>query len=180
MSKIGKLPITVPKGVKIDLDGTQVTVTGPRGTLMQTIPEKINVAVEDDQVVVRRTSDSRLQRSYHGLTRALIQNMVTGVTEGYRQTLQMVGVGYRAEAKGKLLELNVGYSHPVLVRPPDGVSFEVLPKENRIIISGIDKQLVGMTAAKVRSFRPPEPYKGKGIRYIDEIVRRKAGKAAGK
>jgi large subunit ribosomal protein L6 len=178
MSKIGKLPVKVPAGVKVALSDGQLTISGPKGSLTQKIHRDIIVKVEGNNIVVSRPSDHRLHRSLHGLTRALIQNMVTGVTKGYSVILEMIGVGYRAEIKGKLIELNLGYSHSILLRPPDGVAMQVLPKEGRIIVSGADKQLVGLTAAKIRSFKPPEPYKGKGIRYLNEVVRRKAGKAA--
>ncbi|UCD93555.1 MAG: 50S ribosomal protein L6 [Candidatus Zixiibacteriota bacterium] len=180
MSKVGKLPVKIPKGIKVDIDETGISVAGPKGTLSQPLRSEINVRVEDDAVVVSRSSEQRFHRSLHGLTRALIQNMVTGVSEGFARELEMVGIGYRAEMKGKVLELNLGYSHPVVFRPPEGVAIEVLHRENKIVVTGIDKQLVGQTAAKIRSFRPPEPYKGKGIRYFGEVVRRKAGKAAGK
>lgn len=180
MSKVGKLPVAIPKGVKIDLKETRINITGPKGTLSQDIHKDMNVKVEDDTIVVTRPSDNKQHRSLHGLTRVLIQNMVTGVTEGYSKTLQLVGVGYRSEKQGKLLVLHLGFSHPILFRPPEGVEIDVNPKENTITISGIDKQMVGQSAATIRKFRPPEPYKGKGVRYIDEQVRRKAGKAVGK
>lgn len=180
MSKIGKLPVKIPEGVKIDLSDSAIAVSGPKGKLTQAIRKEINVNVEDDAVIVTRSSNQKFHKSLHGLTRALIQNMVTGVTEGFKIELQMVGIGYRAEMKGKVLELNVGYSHPVLLRPPEGISLEVLFKESKIIVTGADKQLVGQTAAAIRSVRPPEPFKGKGIKYVDEMIRRKAGKAAGK
>ncbi len=180
MSKIGKMPIPIPDGVKVDARDTEVTVTGPKGTLTQAKNKDIGIEIEDNQIIVTRPSDHRTHRSLHGLTRALIQNMVTGVTEGYTMTLEMVGIGYRAEAKGKVLELFLGYSHSIVFRPPEGVEFQVIPKESKIIVSGIDKQMVGQAAATIRGFRPPEPYKGKGIRYLGEQVRRKAGKAASK
>ena len=180
MSKIGKLPVKIPKGVTVQLNGSQIDVSGPNGKLNRILHDDMIVKVEEDSVVVTRPTDQKLHRSLHGLTRALIQNMVTGVSEGYKIELEMIGVGYRAEMKGKLLELNLGFSHPIILRAPDDVKLEVLPKENKIIVTGPDKQLVGQTAAQIRSFRPPEPYKGKGVRYIGEMVRRKAGKAAGK
>jgi len=180
MSKVGKLPVKIPSGVKVDLADDKIGVTGPKGSLSMPIRNEISVQVEDDSIVVNRSTDLKPHRSLHGLTRALIQNMITGVTEGYKIELEMVGVGYNAQVKGKVLELALGFSHPIVVRPPDGVSTEVIPKENKIIITGIDKQLVGQTAAKIRSFRPPEPYKGKGVKYVGEQIRRKAGKAAGK
>lgn len=179
MSKIGKLPVQIPKGVNVDIADGTIKVKGPKGELAYDIHKKIEAVVEDGKIVVKRGSDDGLSRSLHGLTRALIQNLVTGVSEGYSKTLEMVGVGYRAEMQGKLLVLNVGFSHPVLFRPPEGITFEVIPKENKIIVSGIDRQLVGAMAAEIRRIRPPEPYKGKGIKYIDEQIRRKAGKAAG-
>jgi len=178
MSKIGKLPVKIPSGVKVELKDSDINVTGPKGSLSRTLHKEINVAVENDSIVVTRPSDNRLHRSLHGLTRALIQNMVTGVTEGYTRTLIMVGIGYRAEMTGKLLTMYLGYSHPIVFRPPDGVNIEVRPKESKVIVTGIDKELVGSAAAQIRSFRPPEPYKGKGVKYEDEQIRRKAGKAA--
>jgi len=180
MSKVGKLPVAIPKGVKVDLKDSHINVTGPKGTLEQDLHKDMIVKVEDESVVVTRPTDNKQHRSLHGLTRVLIQNMVTGVTEGYSITLQLVGVGYRSEKQGKLLVLHLGFSHPILFRPPEGVGIDVNPKENTITISGLDKQMVGQSAATIRKFRPPEPYKGKGIRYIDEQVRRKAGKAVGK
>jgi len=180
MSKIGRLPIKIPAGVKVALKDSKIEVTGPKGTLSFGVHKNIQVKVDDGSIVISRESNGRLERSLHGLTRALVQNMVIGVTQGYEKTLEMVGVGYRAELTGKLLTLSLGYSHPILLRPPDGVSLRVEPKENRIYVSGISKQLVGMVAAKIRSVRPPEPYKGKGIKYGGEIIHRKAGKTAGK
>ncbi|MFH2037454.1 MAG: 50S ribosomal protein L6 [Candidatus Zixiibacteriota bacterium] len=180
MSKVGKLPIVIPKGVKVEMADSKIKVTGPKGELTQEIRSEIAVAIEEKQVVVTRSSDHRTHRSLHGLTRSLINNMVIGVSKGYTKTLEMIGVGYRAEAKGKVLELYLGFSHPIVVRPPDGVECSVIPKESKIIVTGINKQLVGQTAAEIRRFRPPEPYKGKGVRYIDEQVRRKAGKTAAK
>ena len=180
MSRIGKLPVAVPDGVDVTLDGLTVTVSGPKGELTQTMPEGVEIARDDDgSVVVTRVSDARAHRARHGLVRSLIANMVTGVSEGYTRALELVGVGYRAQAKGNDLELQVGYSHPVLVEAPEGISFEV-PQPTRVVVSGIDKVLVGQIAANIRKVRPPEPYKGKGIRYEDEHVRRKAGKAAGR
>jgi large subunit ribosomal protein L6 len=179
MSKIGKLPVQLPDKVKAELKDGTLTVNGPKGTLTLQVQEVISLDIQETQIVVTRPSDHRIHRSLHGLTRALIQNMVTGVSDGFKKTLEMVGVGYRAEIKGPIIEVHVGYSHPIIMCPPEGVSLNVIPKENKIIVDGIDKQLVGMTAAKIRSFRPPEPYKGKGIKYIEEVIRRKAGKAAG-
>nr|MBN2276335.1 50S ribosomal protein L6 [candidate division Zixibacteria bacterium] len=180
MSKVGKLPVKIPGGVKVSLADNKIDITGPKGTLSMPVRKEISVEVEDNNIVVSRSSDLKTHKSLHGLTRALIQNMVVGVTKGYKIELEMVGVGYNAQVKGKILELALGFSHPIVVRPPDGVATEVIPKENKIIITGIDKQLVGQTAAKIRSFRPPEPYKGKGVKYVGEKIRRKAGKAAGK
>lgn len=180
MSKIGKLPIKIPKGVTVRVTDSHVDASGPKGKLTQAIHKDITVKVDEGLIAVTRPTDLKPHRALHGLTRALIQNMVVGVSEGYRIELEMVGVGYRGEMKGKLLELSLGFSHPILVRPPDDVKVEVIPKENKIIITGPDKQLVGQTAALIRKFRPPEPYKGKGIKYVGEKIRRKAGKAAGK
>jgi large subunit ribosomal protein L6 len=181
MSRIGKLPVGVPDGVDVSIDGLTVTVTGPKGTLTRTMPEGIALSRtdEDGAVVVTRNGDSRDERARHGLVRTLIANMVTGVTEGYSRSLELVGVGYRAAAKGSDVELQVGYSHPVAVAAPEGILLEV-PQPTRIVVSGIDKVLVGQVAANIRKVRPPEPYKGKGIKYEGEVIRRKAGKAAGR
>lgn len=179
MSRVGRLPVPIPAKTKVEIAGQTVTVTGPKGSLSREIHPDMSASVEGSEVVVNRPSDQKKHRALHGLTRALINNMVVGCTEGYTRELQIVGVGYRAETKDKALVLYLGYSHPIAFIPPDGVSINVLPKENKIIVEGIDKELVGMTAAKVRSFRKPEPYKGKGIRYADEHVRHKAGKTAG-
>lgn len=178
MSKIGKKPIIVPSGVKVDIKGGHVTITGPKGNLSRQVHADMNVALENDLIVVTRPSDNKQHRSLHGLTRALLQNMVIGVTEGYKITLEINGIGYRAEMKGKILELHLGFSHPILFRPAEGVTLEVIPKINKIIVSGINKELVGSAAAEIRLLRPPEPYKGKGIKYDFETIRRKAGKAA--
>lgn len=176
MSRIGKLPVGVPAGVTITVaDGNVVTVKGPKGELTQKISEKLSIKQEDGQLLVERPSDAKEYRALHGLSRTLINNMVVGVTDGYSKSLDVVGVGYRAQMQGKKLVLSVGYSHPVEFDEIPGITFEV-PNANNIIISGIDKQLVGQVAANVRIVRPPEPYKGKGIRYSDEHVRRKAGK----
>jgi large subunit ribosomal protein L6 len=179
MSRVGKLPVPIPDKTKVDIQGQTVTVTGPKGNLSCHIHQDISAAVENNTVVVSRPSDNKKHRALHGLTRALINNLVLGVTEGYKRELQIVGVGYRAEMKGNRLVAWLGYSHPIVMEPPEGVTIEVLPKENKIIVDGIDKQLVGQVAAKIRSFRKPEPYKGKGIRYAEEKVRTKAGKTAG-
>jgi large subunit ribosomal protein L6 len=179
MSRVGKLPVPIPDKTKVDIQGQTVTVTGPKGNLSCHIHQDISATVENNTVVVSRPGDNKKHRALHGLTRALINNMVLGVTEGYKRELKIVGVGYRAEMKGNNLVTWLGYSHPIVMEPPEGVTIEVLPKENKIIVDGIDKQLVGQVAAKIRSFRKPEPYKGKGIRYAEEKVRTKAGKTAG-
>ena len=176
MSRIGKSPIELPSGVDVKVAGNDVTVKGPKGSLVQDIQPSISVEVNDGTVNVSRDSDERQVRALHGLTRSLINNMVIGVTDGYSKELTAVGVGYRAALKGSRLELQVGFSHPVNIEAPDGISFDV-PEPTKIIVSGIDKQKVGQVAANIRAVRPPEPYKGKGIRYVDEHVRRKAGKA---
>jgi large subunit ribosomal protein L6 len=179
MSRIGKYPVPVPDGVTVEIDGRHVRVSGPKGDLERTVPEGVAVAVQDGEVVVTPRSGSRESRSQHGLVRSLVANMVEGVTKGYTKTLELVGVGYRAAARGSDIELQVGFSHPVLVRAPEGIELQV-PAPNRIVVNGIDKVLVGQTAADIRKIREPEPYKGKGIRYEGEHVRRKAGKAAGR
>ena len=176
MSRIGNNPIPVPDAVDVKIDGTRITVKGPKGTLERVVDSRISVDQEGDTLVLRRANDDGDTRARHGLTRALLNNMVVGVSEGYRKDLQMVGVGYRANLQGSRLELQVGFSHPVVIEAPAGIDFEV-PEPTRIGISGIDKELVGQVAANIRKVRPPEPYKGKGIRYVDERVRRKAGKA---
>ena len=176
MSRIGKLPIAIPAGVKISLNGNNISVTGPKGTLTQDFHERISVAVEAEQIVVTRPSDEKQDRALHGLVRALINNMVVGVTDGFKRDLEINGVGYRAEISGKILTLSLGFSHPVVYELPEGISVEV-EKQTKLSVSGIDKQLVGSAAAKIRSFREPEPYKGKGIKYADERILRKAGKA---
>lgn len=179
MSRIGKLPVTIPDKTKIEIKGAHVTVTGPKGSLSMDVHPDINVVVDEKEMVVKRKSEQKKSRALHGLTRALLNNMVTGVNQGYKKELKIIGVGFRAEVRGKIMVMNLGYSHPIIFRPPDGVHLSVEPKENRIEVSGIDKQLVGQVAAKIRSFRVPEPYKGKGIRYSDEYVPHKAGKTAG-
>jgi len=178
MSRIGKEPVAIPDGVDVNLDGRTLTVKGPRGTLTQDIHPEISVAVEDVRVVVTRPDDEREHRALHGLFRSLIANMVTGVTQGYRRELEIVGVGYRAQARGRGLTLQLGFSHPVEVEAPEGITFEVA-SPTRIAVAGNDKHLVGQVAANIRKIRKPEPYKGKGIRYAGEQIRRKAGKAAG-
>src|SRR5919198_865235 len=177
MSRIGKQPIEIPSGVKVDVDGPRVSVEGPRGKLEQTFHRDIRIVLEDGVVRVERPSEEGFHRSLHGLTRTLIANMVQGVTNGFEKRLEIVGVGYRAALRGQDLELSVGYSHPVTFDRPDGIEFEV-PAPNRIVVRGIDKQVVGEVAANIRKIRKPEPYKGKGIRYEGEYVRKKAGKAA--
>ena len=179
MSRIGKLPVQVPGGVKAELNGLRLKVTGPKGTLERTFHPDVTVALEDGHLTVTRPSNDPAHRALHGLTRALIQNMIIGVTTGYSKKLQIVGVGYRAAMQGKTLQLSVGYSHPVLVEPPAGISFSVEGTQT-IKVEGIDKALVGQVAADVRRWREPEPYKGKGIKYENEYIRRKEGKAGGK
>jgi large subunit ribosomal protein L6 len=175
MSRIGRLPVTIPSGVNVDVKGQDVTVTGPKGTLALTVAEPIAVAQEDSVIRVTRPNDDGPVRALHGLSRTLIANMVTGVTEGYRKTLEIVGVGYRVQAKGNDLEFSLGYSHPITVTPPDGITFRV-EAPTRFVVEGIDKQLVGEVSAKIRKLRKPDPYKGKGVRYQGEVIRRKAGK----
>jgi len=176
MSRIGRLPISVPSGVEITLDGPQVTVKGPKGTLSHTVVEPITVEREGESLVVSRPDDQRDSRARHGLTRSLVANMVTGVTTGYSKTLEIVGVGYRVQARGSDLEFALGYSHPVPVKAPEGIRFEV-QAPTRFVVHGIDKQLVGEVAAKIRRLRKPDPYKGKGVRYQGEVIRRKVGKS---
>ncbi|EQB86035.1 large subunit ribosomal protein L6 [Clostridium punense] len=176
MSRIGRLPIAIPSGVTVTVTPDNVvTVKGPKGELTKAMAKDINIAIEDNSVVVTRPSDVKEHRALHGLTRALINNMVIGVTNGYARTLQLVGVGYRAALKGKNLTLNLGFSHPVEVESVEGITFET-PDANTIIVKGINKELVGAVAADIRSWRKPEPYKGKGIKYSDEVIRRKEGK----
>ena len=178
MSRIGKKPVEIPAGVSIVKEGNSLTIKGPKGELKNSFNSSLSIEVKSNEVIVTRPDDTKEHRSLHGLTRALIQNMVTGVKSSYSKTLDIIGVGYRAELKGKNLLLNIGYSHPIYFIPPDGVTLET-PTQTQIIISGIDKQLVGQVAAKIRSIRKPEPYKGKGIKYSDEQIQRKAGKTAG-
>ena len=180
MSRIGKAPIPVPGDVKVNIDGQSVTVTGPKGTLSRTLPGRISVRAEDATLVVERPDDERESRSLHGLSRTLVNNMVVGVTTGFTRELEIIGVGYRAEAVAPTtLRLALGFSHPVVLEAPAGVTFEV-PVQTRVIVKGIDKELVGQVAANVRSIRKPEPYKGKGVRYLGEKVLRKAGKTGKK
>jgi large subunit ribosomal protein L6 len=176
MSRIGKLPIPVPSGVEVTISGREVTVKGPKGTLSHSVVEPISISRSDDELLVARPDDERDSKARHGLTRTLVANMVTGVTQGYSKTLEIVGTGYRVQARGSNLEFALGFSHPVTVIPPDGISFAV-EAPTRFVVSGIDKQQVGETAANIRKIRKPEPYKGKGVRYQGEVVRRKAGKA---
>lgn len=177
MSRIGRAPITVPDGVEVVYDDALVTVKGPKGELSQRVPREMLVEQKDGVITVSRPTESGRHRSLHGLTRTLIANMVDGVTAGFEKRLEIVGVGYRAALKGSALELVVGYSHPVVVEPPDGITFET-PQATAVLVKGIDKQAVGEVAAKIRALRPPEPYKGKGIRYAGEYVQRKVGKRA--
>lgn len=176
MSRIGKMPVVIPAGVKINLEGNHLTVEGPKGKLENDFNSEIGIDVQADQVIITRSSDDKKYRALHGLTRALINNMVVGVTTGFKKDLELVGVGYRAAKQGNNLVLTVGYSHPVEMEPLDGITIDV-PTPNRITISGIDKEKVGAFAANVRAVRPPEPYKGKGIKYEGEYIKRKAGKA---
>ena len=178
MSRIGKLPVSVPAGVEVSINGNEVSVKGPKGELTQTFHKELTIEkAEDGSIVVSRPNDERESRAMHGLTRTLIHNMIIGVSEGYSKTLELVGVGYRAAVKGNTLELNLGFSHPVIIEKPEGITFEC-PDQAKIVVSGIDKQQVGQVAADIRKWRKPEPYKGKGIRYQGEHVRRKEGKTA--
>lgn len=178
MSRIGKLPIELPKGVEVKLDGSHLTVKGGKGELELDVNAEMKVTVDDEQIVVERPSDQSRHKALHGLTRSLIANMVEGVSTGFRKTLEIQGVGYRADMKGNSLNLQLGYSHPIDFEPPEGISIQT-PDQTTIVIEGPDKQAVGQVAAVIRGYRPPEPYKGKGIRYQGEQVRRKAGKTAG-
>ena len=178
MSRIGKKPVVIPKGVDVSLSGNDIKVKGSKGELAISVHPEMAVKVEEGEIVVERPSDEKKHKALHGLSRSLIQNMFTGVSEGFAKTLEIIGVGYRAEMKGKTLNLALGYSHPVDFDVPEGVTIET-PNQTTIVISGADKQAVGQAAAVIRGFRPPEPYKGKGIRYQGEQVRRKAGKTAG-
>ena len=177
MSRIGRQPVAVPAGVDITLGDRLVTVKGPQGELSRSIPEPITVRQDDSAILVERPDDERMSRALHGLTRSLIQNMVTGVTTGFSKELEIVGVGYRAQLQGEGIQLALGFSHPVIVPAPPGIKFEV-PQPTRIVVRGIDKEQVGQVAANIRKIRKPEPYKGKGVRYAGERVQRKAGKAA--
>jgi large subunit ribosomal protein L6 len=177
VSRVGQMPITLPQGVSVNLDGQRVSVKGPKGELSREVRPEITVKIADGQLVVSRSSEERTHRAYHGLTRALLANMVQGVSEGFRKVMEIEGVGYRASMMEEALVLQVGYSHPVEITPPPGIAFSVEKGEKVLAVDGIDKELVGQVAAKIRSVRKPEPYKGKGIRYRGEHVRRKAGKA---
>lgn len=176
MSRVGKKPIPIPSGVEVEISGQTVAVKGPRGQLHRTVSDRVDLKLADGLLTLERRDESRESRALHGLFRALLANAVTGVAEGFSRELSIVGVGYRAALKGSDLEMQLGFSHPVTVTAPDGISFEV-PEPTRVIISGIDKEQVGQVAADIRKLRPPEPYKGKGVRYANEVVRRKAGKA---
>jgi large subunit ribosomal protein L6 len=176
MSRVGKAPIEIPSGVDVTVRGRDVSVKGPKGSLERTFSDRVRISVKDGVATVERFDDQRESRALHGLSRALLANMVAGVKDGFRKELSIVGVGYRANLQGTALELQVGFSHLVKIEAPKGISFEV-PNPTHVVVSGIDKELVGQVAADVRKVRPPEPYKGKGIRYVDEYVRRKAGKA---
>ena len=176
MSRIGKNPIAIPAGVDVVIDGQNVTVKGPKGTLSHVVAEPITAKIDDGQVVVERPNDERTSRSLHGLSRTLIANMIIGVTEGYKKDLEITGTGYRVVAKGKDLEFSLGFSHTVLVTAPEGIEFTV-ESQTKFTVAGIDKQLVGETAARIRKLKKPEPYKGKGIHYVGETIRRKVGKA---
>jgi large subunit ribosomal protein L6 len=177
LSRIGRAPIPIPDGVTVDISGQDVTVTGPRGELHHTVVEPIRIAQDDGALVVTRPTDRGPHRALHGLSRSLVANMVEGVSTGFERRLEIVGVGYRAQMRGPALEMAVGYSHPGTIDPPDGIAFEV-PAPTQVVVRGIDKQAVGEIAAQIRAVRPPEPYKGKGVRYAGEAVRRKVGKRA--
>lgn len=180
MSRIGKRPIPIPAGVTATIEGNTVTIKGPKGTLTRTLRPEVSVVLQDSVLRVERKGNDKTARSLHGLSRTLVSNMVEGVTNGYTKTLEIVGVGYRPALQGKKLVLSLGYSHPIEIEPPAGIEFVVEEKANRVQVKGIDKQLVGDVAADIRFKRPPEPYKGKGVKYQGEVIRRKAGKAGGK
>jgi large subunit ribosomal protein L6 len=177
VSRIGRMPIVLPKNVQVDIQGNAVHVKGPKGEMQSSFPDKISISLEEGVIHVTRSTDERTDRSLHGMTRALINNMVVGVSTGFERVLEVNGVGYRAEVQGSNLVLYVGYSHPVVMEPPTGISFEADMKTRQIKVRGYDKQMVGQMAADIRKVRPPEPYQGKGIKYIEEKLRRKAGKA---
>jgi large subunit ribosomal protein L6 len=177
VSRIGLMPVVIPNGVEIKIKGSHVQVKGPKGEMQHTFPASMEIKMDDGEVKVQRPSDEPNHRALHGMTRALINNMVVGVSSGFSKVLEINGVGYRAGLEGKNLVLNVGFSHPVVVEPPEGIEFEVEERTRQITVKGYDKQVVGHVAADIRKVRPPEPYKGKGIKYLDERIRRKAGKA---
>jgi large subunit ribosomal protein L6 len=177
VSRIGLMPVVVPDGVDVKIKGSHVQVKGPKGELQHTFPAAMDIKLDQGEVTVKRPTDEPTHRAFHGMTRALINNMVVGVSSGFSKELEVNGVGYRAGIEDKNLVLNVGFSHPVIVEPPEGIEFEVDERTRRIIVKGYDKQVVGHVAADIRKVRPPEPYKGKGIKYLDERIRRKAGKA---
>jgi len=178
VSRIGKLPITVPKEVEVELNGAKVTVKGPKGTLQREFSSLVDIKKEENKILVTRNSDGKFNRALHGTTRAVLNNMIVGVSSGFQKILEVEGVGYKAELQGKDLMISVGFSHPVKVKPPAGIEFDVTEKNRQIVIKGANKEDVGQVAADIRKIRPPEPYKGKGIRYLGERVRRKAGKSA--
>lgn len=177
MSRIGKMPVPVPAGVEVSIEGSKVMVKGPKGALTREFHPELSISVDEGVLVVKRPNDERSFRALHGLTRALINNMVIGVTEGYSKTLEIRGTGYRAELQGTTLVMNLGFSHPVVIEPPEGIEFEANPRASTVTVKGYDKELVGRIAAELRAWRPVEPYLGKGIRYQGEVVRRKSGKA---
>jgi large subunit ribosomal protein L6 len=177
VSRIGRMPVEVPQGVDVEIKGSHVRVKGPKGQLEHTFPAAMGISMEDGQIAVKRPSEESTHRALHGMTRALINNMVVGVSQGFEKVLEVNGVGYRAELNGKSLVLNVGYSHPIEIEPPEGISFDVDTRTRQIKVQGYDKAAVGQVAADIRKVRPPEPYKGKGRKYLDERIRRKAGKA---
>lgn len=177
MSRIGRMPVIIPEGVKVEVDGSSVHVKGPKGEMARTFSPELEISFQDGVIEVKRKSDQRTQRALHGMTRALINNMVVGVHSGFEKVLEINGVGYRAEMNEKNLILYVGYSHPVVIEPQAGISFEVDPKTRQVKVMGYNKEIVGQVAADIRKVRPPEPYQGKGIKYLDEQIRRKAGKA---
>ena len=179
MSRIGKKPVVIPSNITVKLDGHALSVKGPKGELNDTFHPNISLEIKDNEIIATRSNDLKENRALHGLIRSLIQNMIIGVSDGYSKTLDIVGVGYRVELKENNLLINIGYSHPVYFMPPAGITLQA-PTQTQIVISGIDKQLVGAVASKIRSIRKPEPYKGKGIKYSTEVIRRKAGKTAGK
>ena len=178
MSRIGKLPVKIPNGVKVSMDGNICKVQGPKGELSEEIHQDMIIEISDEELVVKRPSDAKFHRALHGLSRALINNMVVGVTEGFNIDMEIIGVGYRAEKAGKAVTFHLGYSHPITILPPPGITIDI-EGNNKLKVSGISKQMVGQIASEIRGFRPPEPYKGKGVKYATEQIRRKAGKTAG-